>query len=98
MATLRVIWDPKKNATNLRKHGVSLEEAQSVFSDDHGLLLDDPEHSEQEDRFVLLGMSASARLLVTCHCYRENDDVVRIISARRANATEQTDYAERFIP
>jgi hypothetical protein len=89
---LRFDWDPKKNATNRRKHGVSFEDAQTAFSDEFGLIIDDPEHSEDEARFVLLGISASLRLLVVCHCYRAGGDVIRIISARKADRLESAQY------
>ena len=92
MASLRFEWDPKKAALNLRKHGVSFEDAQSVFSDESGLLIDDPDHSEEEDRFVLLGLSQSLRLLVVVHCYRSEGKVIRIISARKADAQERSIY------
>jgi len=92
MSTIRFEWDPKKAEVNLRKHKVSFEDAQSVFSDEHALLIDDPDHSEGEDRFVLLGLSGSLRLLVVVHCYRAEGSVVRIISARRADAQERSVY------
>jgi uncharacterized protein len=93
MATLRFEWDPKKAAANSRKHGVSFEDAQTVFSDERALLIDDPDHSEDEERFVLLGLSASLRLLVVAHCYRAGGDVIRLISARRADADERRLYS-----
>ncbi|MEX1185819.1 MAG: BrnT family toxin [Gemmatimonadaceae bacterium] len=96
MADLRFEWDPQKAAANLRKHGVSFEEAETVFSDEHALLLDDPDHSIEEDNFILIGVSAKLRLLVVCHCYREGDEVIRIISARKATRTERRQYAERW--
>lgn len=92
MSNLRIEWDTKKAAQNLRKHGVSFEEAQTVFSDDRARLIDDPDHSEDEDRFVLLGLSNSLRLLVVIHCYREEGNVVRIISARKATREERGFY------
>ena len=92
MKDLRFEWDPKKNATNRRKHGISFEDAQTAFSDEFGLIIDDPEHSEDEARFVLLGISASLRLLVVCHCYRAGGDVIRIISARKADRPESAQY------
>ena len=96
MNELRFEWDERKNKANRRKHGISFEEAQTAFSDERGLLIDDPEHSEHEDRFVLLGISAALRVLVVCHCYRADGDVIRIISARRADRQEQADYRERW--
>jgi len=85
-------WDERKNSANRKKHGVSFDEAQSAFYDENARVLCDPEHSEEEDRFVLLGLSASLRLLVVCHCYRQKDEVVRIISARKADRNEQQQY------
>jgi uncharacterized DUF497 family protein len=92
---LRFEWDVKKERANQKKHGVSFAEAKSAFSDERGLVIDDPEHSDDEDRFVLLGMSATLRVLVVCHCYRADGDVIRIISARKADQHEQRDYSER---
>ena len=88
-------WDQKKNATNVKKHGVSFEEAQSVFHDEHALFMPDPEHSADEDRFVLLGLSANLRSLVVCHCYRGGDKI-RIISARKATKAERAEYSRRW--
>jgi uncharacterized DUF497 family protein len=85
-------WDPRKAAVNLRKHGVSFEDALSVFSDERARLIDDPDHSEDEERFLLLGLSSTLRLLVVAHCYREAGGVVRIISARKATREEQRFY------
>ncbi len=85
-------WDARKAALNLRKHGVSFNEAKEIFFDNAARLLADPDHSADEDRFVMLGMSRRARLLVVCHCYRKSDDVIRIISARRANQVERGQY------
>jgi len=92
MKALRFDWNPEKNRTNLAKHGVSFEEAQTAFLDTKAKVYFDPDHSEAEDRFILLGMSFQLRVLVVCHCYRETDMVVRIISARKADRTEQKDY------
>jgi uncharacterized DUF497 family protein len=98
MAGLHIEWNPRKNAANKRKHGVSFEEASTVFGDERALLLDDPDHSDEEDRFILLGLSASLNRLVVCHCYREAEDVICIISARKANRPERTEYADRWKP
>lgn len=73
MAEIHFNWDSKKNIINQKKHGVSFEEAASVFFDEEALIIDDPDHSVQEDRFIILGVSVNANLLVVCHCYREND-------------------------
>jgi uncharacterized protein len=97
LRNLHVEWDERKNAENQRKHGVSFEEAQTAFLDDHALLIDDPDHSAEEDRFILLGVSAALRLLVVCHCHRESSAVVRIISARKATGTEREAYRQRWM-
>ena len=96
MQDLRFEWDQRKNTQNKRKHGVSFEEAETVFLDDRALLLDDPDHSGREERLVLLGMSATLRMLVVCHCYRASGHVIRLISARKATATERESYNQRW--
>ena len=88
----RFEWNPKKAAANLRKHGVSFDDAKTVFADEDAKLINDPDHSDEEDRFVLLGLSSSLRLLVVCHCYRSEGNVVRIISARKAEGNERNSY------
>ncbi len=85
-------WDEDKARQNLRKHGVSFEEASSGFADENARVKHDPEHSMEEDRFLLLGFSARGRVLVVCHAYRLNDEVIRIISARRATRNERRQY------
>jgi len=92
MKDIQFEWDERKNRENKRKHKVSFEEAQSVFLDENALRFFDPDHSEDEDRFLMLGMSFTLRVLVVCHCYREDDSVIRIISARKADKREQSDY------
>jgi uncharacterized DUF497 family protein len=92
MSEMRFAWDELKSTENLRKHGVSFEEASSVFSDENARLKPDPDHSQAEDRFILLGFSAKLRLLIVCHAYRENDEVIRIISARKATLNERKQY------
>jgi len=93
MSDLAFRWDPRKDALNQEKHGVSFEEAKSVFYDESARLIGDPDHSEEEeDRFILLGFSSSLKLLVVCHCYRENESVIRIISARKATKSEARNY------
>ena len=92
MSTLRFEWDDRKATANAKKHGVRFEEAKSAFVDEHAKLIDDPNHSETEDRFVLLGLSSAIRLLLVCHCYRSEGNVVRIISARKATAKESRNY------
>ena len=96
MAHLRFEWDAKKNASNVRRHGVSFQEAESVFTDDRAVLLDDPDHSADEDRFILLGLSSVLRVLVVCHCYRSGGNVIRLISARRADRQEREAYERRW--
>jgi uncharacterized DUF497 family protein len=87
--------DPKKDVQNQRKHGVSFEEAQSAFFDESAIEYPDPDHSEDEDRFILLGRSFLLRVLVVCHCYRVSDEVIRLISARRATPKERGAFARR---
>ena len=98
MRDLQFDWDPKKDVANQRKHGVSFEEASTVFSDERALLIDDPDHSEDEERFIVLGLSAGLRTLVVCHCYREAQDVIRLISARKASKREREAYGRRWRP
>lgn len=95
---LRFDWDPAKATANLRKHGVSFEEARSAFEDAEGLIIPDPDHSAGEQRFVLLGLSVALRLLVVIHCEREDGDVLRIISARKADRAERASYAAQRRP
>ena len=85
-------WDPPKAAANLRKHQVSFDEAKSVFYDEFAVQFFDDEHSSEEDRFLLLGMSSGAKLLIVCHCEREQGEVIRIISARKATKRESAFY------
>jgi uncharacterized protein len=92
MGALRFEWDEQKAAANAKKHGVSFDEAKSVFADERAKLIDDPEHSEDEERFVLLGFSSTLRMLVVCHCYRSEGNAIRIISARKATAKESRSY------
>jgi uncharacterized DUF497 family protein len=92
MEAIQFRWDEKKNRANRRKHGVSFEEAQTAFFDERAKVFFDPDHSEDEDRFILLGVSHRLWILVVCHCYRERDTVIRILSARKANPREQNDY------
>jgi uncharacterized protein len=84
-------WDPQKDASNQKKHGISFNEAKSIFTDEFARLIADPDHSEDEDRFILLGTSIHSRLLVVCHCIR-SDDTIRIISARKADKSERKLY------
>jgi len=89
---MRFEWDDRKSTSNKQKHGVTFEEAAAVFYDDYARLKSDPDHSGSEERFILLGVSSSLRILVVCHCYREGDEVVRIISAREATTNEKQEY------
>ena len=92
MSGIQFKWDENKNRKNKREHGVSFEEAQTVFLDENAMRFFDPDHSEEEDRFIMLGVSFKLRVLVVCHCYRENDKVIRLISARKADKEECKDY------
>ena len=92
MSGLHFEWDDEKAAANVKKHGISFEEAKSVFRDERAKLISDPDHSEGEDRFLLLGLSETLRLLVVCHCYRGENHVIRIISARKATTRESESY------
>ena len=92
MGNIEFAWNRRKARTNLVKHGVSFEEAQSVFLDESARLIGDPDHSEDEDRLLLLGYSFQARCLIVSHCYRESNSLIRLISARRATAQEVEVY------
>ena len=92
MGNIEFAWDRHKARSNLAKHGVSFEEAQTVFFDEFARLIDDPDHSDEEERFVLLGYSFRARCLIVNHCCREPNSVIRLISARRATAQEEALY------
>lgn len=92
MDELTFVWDERKNRANRRKHGVAFEEARTAFYDENAIVYFDPDHSEDEDRFILLGMSARLRVLVVCHCLREGESILRIISARKANTRERKAY------
>ena len=93
MAHLSFEWDPKKEASNVAKHGVSFSEAQTAFTDEFARLIPDPDHSADEDRFILLGTSIGPRLIVVCHCVR-TEDSIRIISARKAQKQERRFYED----
>ena len=90
---MRFEWDPNKNEINKKKHGISFEEAKTVFYDEYAILFDDPDHSEDEDRFIILGLSQRENLCIVSHCYRGTDEIIRIISARKATKTETRYYA-----
>ena len=95
MINLEFEWDKRKAKVNLKKHGISFEEARTIFFDEHAVQFFDPDQSEEEDRFILLGASARLRLLVVCHCYRESESTIRLFSARKADRNERRQYKER---
>ena len=92
MSSIDFAWDENKNKANIKRHGVSFEEARTVFLDEKAIRFFDPEHSEDEARFIMLGLSFRLRVVVVCHCYRENDTVIRLISARKADKSETENY------
>ena len=92
MKPLRFSWDERKNKTNQKKHGISFEEAQTVFFDENAIEYYDPDNSEDEDRFLMLGLSYRIRVLVVSYCLREEGDEIRIISSRKATKKEQEIY------
>ena len=92
MADITFEWDPRKSRANFKKHGITFTEAESVFYDEGALLIEYPEHSEEEDRFLLLGLSTTLRELVVSHCYRQAGGIIRIISARKAKPREREQY------
>ncbi|MCL2499426.1 MAG: BrnT family toxin [Defluviitaleaceae bacterium] len=85
-------WDTGKGLQNIEKHGIPFKEAATVFRDDRAAVLDDDEHSQDEERFKIIGMSGNIRLLTVCHCYRSDNSIIRIISARKATKIEQANY------
>ncbi|MBN2894530.1 MAG: BrnT family toxin [Campylobacterales bacterium] len=97
MKSLKFEWDPAKASSNIKKHGISFDEAKTVFEDDFARLMPDPDHSEEEERFILLGMSYTLKILSVVHCYRDEDGVMRIISARASTKNEERQYKE-FLP
>ena len=92
MSSIKFEWDARKAEANEKKHGISFDEARTVFLDENAKLINDPSHSEDEDRFVLLGLSSTLKVMVVCHCYREPGNVIRIISARKATTNESMQY------
>lgn len=94
MNGVRFQWDQDKNLANIRKHEVSFEEAKTVFFDENARLISDPEHSQDEERFVIMGISYRLRILIVAHTYKENDEAIRIISARKATQSESRYYYE----
>lgn len=85
-------WDENKNEINKKKHGISFEDVESVFSDFSAIIFDDPDHSETEERFLIIGMSLRKGICIVSHCYRNNENIIRIISARKATKNEQLIY------
>ncbi len=94
MNEISFTWDERKEIENRKKHGISFEEASTAFSDENARVKHDPDHSQEEDRFILLGFSASLRLLVVVHAYRKDETEIRIISARKATRPERNQYGE----
>jgi len=92
MDVLRFEWDKNKEKANIKKHGISFEEARTVFYDENAIQFFDPDHSDDESRFIMLGISFKLRILIVCHCFRENETVIRIISARKADKYEEKEY------
>jgi uncharacterized protein len=95
MSIIQFTWDDNKNAKNFKKHKIWFEEAETVFFDEHALRISDHEHSEHEERWIMLGLSSSTKLLLVCHCYRENDEIIRLISARKATKYESKQYHQK---
>ena len=92
MNSLKFEWEPRKASANQKKHGISFDEAKSVFYDESARLISDPDHSDDEERFILLGVSHALRVILVCHCYRSKGNVIRIISARKATPQESKVY------
>ena len=93
---IRFEWDENKNVSNQKKHDVAFEDAKTVFYDDYAILFDDPEHSAEEERFLIIGLAESNGICIVSHCYRESDNIIRLISARRATKAEKATYQESF--
>ena len=89
------VWDEEKQRINIKKHGITFIEAATVFDDEGALIINDPDHSPNEDRFIIMGFSENARILIVCHCYRSDDSIIRIISARKAQRKERKEYGGR---
>ena len=92
MIELRFEWDKRKEKANIKKHKISFDEARTVFYDENAIQFFDPDHSDDEDHFLLLGISFRLKVLIVCHCFRESDTMVRIISARKADGDESDEY------
>ena len=94
MDIIKFEWDNNKNEINKKKHGLSFEEAKEVFGDENAILFDDPDHSLDEDRFLIIGSVKSSKICIVSHCYRDNDNIIRLISARQATKNEKRFYEE----
>ena len=94
MENVKFEWDEKKNEINKKKHGLSFEEAREVFGDENAILFDDPDQSLDENRFLIIGSLKSSKICIVSHCYRDNDDIIRLISAREATKNEKRFYEE----
>ena len=94
---MKIVWDEKKNQDNIKKHKVSFQEAETVFYDPNAKIIHDPDHSVEEERFIILGISKLLKLIVVCHCYREDDEIIRIITARKATIKEAKTYGRIII-
>jgi len=92
MEMIKFEWDKEKNKLNKKKHEITFEEAEGVFYDDFGIIIEDPDHSIDEERFIIIGLSEEERILIVCHCYREKNEIIRIISARKATKAEKQQY------
>lgn len=92
MQGLTFEWDDRKERANIKKHGLSFEEARTAFYDENAIVFFDPEHLEDEDRFILLGLSFKPRVVVVCHCFRESESIIRLVSARKADKSEEQEY------
>ncbi|MBQ2633234.1 MAG: BrnT family toxin [Oscillospiraceae bacterium] len=92
MRMIEFEWNEHKNRIIIEKHGVSFDEGSTVFYDDYAILFDDPDHSDEEDRFLILGITRRENLCIVSHCYRGEDEIIRIISARKATKQETKTY------
>ncbi|OGT39908.1 MAG: hypothetical protein A3E81_01970 [Gammaproteobacteria bacterium RIFCSPHIGHO2_12_FULL_36_30] len=97
MSNITFEWDASKASTNKKKHGISFDEAETVFYDENAKVIHDSVHSDDEDRFAILGLSIVSRILVVIHCYRRNDGIIRIISARKATKKESLQYRGEYL-
>ena len=92
MSNITFEWDASKASLNKKKHGISFDEAKTVFFDENAKVIHDPEHSDDEERFIILGLSVNVGMLVVIHCYRKNERIIRLISARKATQKESMQY------